>query len=185
MNTPLIKKTDIVKTQKNKEKDTKTKNRTLEGVLINNHLREPNEPVNFDDVCNSLLISSLPHDEVVVEKNAQDKDEQSFSAKKALMPLLVGVGATFLGTAALSFVLRKSSGTILSTKNFEKLPDLARNMNIKQEPQFAVYRALRDPSNNNIFAAAAVFVFSGLSIAAKNFGDGVKEVWVKKQEADV
>ena len=73
----------------------------------------------------------------------------------------------------------------MNVKACEQLPDLAINMNIKEEPQFAIYRAIRDPNTKNILGAAAIFLMSGVTIACKNFIDGAKEIWLKKQSADI
>ena len=78
-----------------------------------------------------------------------------------------------------------ASNNLLKSKSFEQLPDLAVNMNIKEEPQFAIYRAIRDPNFKNIIGAAAIFLMSGITIACKNFVDGIKEIWLKKQSADI
>lgn len=58
-------------------------------------------------------------------------------------------------------------------------------MNIQEEPQFAIYRAIRDPNSRNILGAVGVFLMSGITIACKNFVDGAKEIWLKKKGADI
>ena len=65
------------------------------------------------------------------------------------------------------------------------MPDLAVNMNIKEEPHFALYRAIRDPNTKNLLGAAAVVVMSGITLISKNFVEGAKEIWLKKKEADI
>ncbi len=157
-------------------------NKTIEGVLVDAHLKQPDAPVDFNEVCDSLLISQQSQQTPIYEKKEK---EQSFSIKKALFPLAIGTASVFIGAGILSIALKKSSKAILKTKSCEQLADLALNMNIRQEPQFATYRMLRDPNFKNIAGAAAVFLFSGLTLAAKNFVDGAKEIWVKKQEADI
>lgn len=197
INTPL-------KTQPNKPKPQPKKlpdapiNTTLQGVLLNNKIRPAAVlgGVDFNETCDALFISSpsvsksdlpyLPQGSHRSEKKAIKNDPVTgFDVKKALVPLAIGTAAAFVGVAALSAILLKSSKTILKTNYFEQLPDLALNMNIREEPHFVTYRALRDPSFKNIVGAAALFVFSGLTLTAKNFTDGVKDVWVKKREADI
>ena len=162
-------------------------NKTLKGVLINNHIANQgvDSNISFDEIRDSLLIVNKK-DETKNSQELQYSNEQSsFNAKKAIKPLLISTGVLFLGSLALSLILKSSSKLISKSKSFECLPDLAINNNIKQEPQFAIYRALRDPSSTNIFAAAAVFIFSGITIASKNFVDGLKEIWLKKKSADI
>ncbi len=179
-----------IKTNRNNSQYLKNENKnintTLQGVLVNSHLRTPacNEKYSFDDIEDSLLINKS-------EKYYSSKDnklefkESAFDTKKAIMPLLAGTTAIASGCFALSNCIKKSSGSLLNTKSFEQLPDLAINMNIREEPQFAIYRAIRDPNSRNILGAAGVFIMSGITLACKNFVDGSKEIWVKKRSADI
>lgn len=160
--------------------DNKEINKTLKGVLLNTHLKNSaGADISFDEVKDSLLMHSakIQTDEV--------QEESSFDTSKAIKPLLIGTALLAGGILAMSSILKKSSKTILNSKNFEQLPDLAVNMNIKEEPQFAIYRAVRDPNFKNILGAAGVFIMSGITLACKNFVDGAKEIWLKKQSADI
>ncbi len=160
-------------------------NKTLKGVLINNHIKKNEEEnkFSFNDIEDTLLIHNGYYEIPKAEK--ADRSESGFNINKALVPLIAGTGLLIAGCYGLSLVLKKSSEQILKTKSYEQLPDLAVNMNIKQEPQFAVYRALRDPNLKNIYGAIAVFIMSGITIASKNFVDGIKEIWLKKKSADI
>ena len=154
---------------------------TLKGVLLNNHLRS-NNTTSFDDNKNSLLV----YDDVITNRN--DTDSFTFQNKEfksdAFKPLLIMTGVLAFGAYIASAIFKKSSSALLNSKTFEQPPDLAVNMNIKEEPQFAVYRAIRDPDFKNMLGAAAVFLMSGITIACKNFVDGAKDIWLKKQKAD-
>ncbi len=164
----------------------KEPNKTLKGVLINNHIKPSESNISFDNIQDSLLIYDSNSNEQTTEtKNINKKDESSFDEKKALKPLLCGTCAILAGCIGLSAIFKQSSKTLLKSKSYECLPDLAINNNIKQEPQFAIYRVIRDPNLKNIIAAAAVFIMSAVTIAAKNFVDGAKEIWIKKKSADV
>ena len=162
-------------------------NKTLKGVLVNNHFKTQDN-ISFDEIQDSLLICDNPES---YSKNTakydieQDKKESSFDAGKAIKPLLAATAIIVGGTFLLSSIIKKSSKTILKSKSFEQLPDLAVNMNIKEEPQFAIYRAIRDPNYKNIIGAASVIMMSAVTIGCKNFVDGAKEIWIKKQSADI
>ncbi len=156
-------------------------NKTLEGVLVNTHVKDNPQEISFDDVSNDLLMTNKSEDDFA----ANPETKNSFDMKKALLPLAIGTGAFFLSANAISYVINKSSKAIANSKAFEQLPDLALNMNIKQEPQFVMYRMLRDPNFSNVFGACCVFLFSILTAAAKNFVDGAKDIWIKKQNADI
>ena len=177
--------------QSNKNTDIKNNkerkiNNTLQGVLVNSHLRLPvHDKVSFDDIQDSLLINqSNKYYSAEITNYDNNVMESAFDAKKAMAPLLAGTTVIAGGCFALSCCLKKSSNSILKSKNFERLPDLAINMNIREEPQFAIYRAIRDPNFSNIMGAVGVFLMSGITIACKNFIDGAKEIWVKKRNAD-
>ena len=174
------------KKQQKKADKPDAMNKTLQGVLINNHMRTPSSDCNysFNDIQDSLLICETNG---YYKGNCitKDENESSFDIKKAIIPTLAGTALIVGGCFGLSAILKKSSNNLLNTKNFEQLPDLAINMNIKEEPQFAIYRAIRDPNSKNILGATAVFLMSGITIACKNFVEGAKEIWLKKQSADV
>ncbi|MBQ3642117.1 hypothetical protein II906_09380 [bacterium] len=155
-------------------------NKTLKGVLINNHINTDKQQSLFNSVKDELLIYKNAK-----KKPQEETKESSFDFKKAMVPLLIGTGAVLAGCAGLSAVLKKSAGNVIKSASFEQLPDLALNMNIREEPHFAVYRAVRNPNFNNLLAAGAVFIMTGINIAAKNFVDGTKEIWLKKKSADV
>lgn len=188
MNITAIK-TNRDNSQYSREKNDKQNiNKTLQGVLVNSHLRNSQccEKYSFDDMQNALLINkSDKYYSIETKKENQKLNDSVFDVKKAITPLLAGVAMIFGTCFALTAVLKKSSKSLLKTKSYEHLPDLAINMNIREEPQFAIYRAIRDPNYRNIFAASCVFVMSGITIACKNFVDGAKEVWVKKRSADI
>lgn len=169
------------KKQTNKQKMSQM---SKDGILVDNFVKDKNygNSVDFDEICDKLLISENSQNK---SNNQNLPQKSSFNMKNALMPLFVGTAFIFAGAAGLSGVLAKSSKALNNIKPSEQLPDLARNMNIKQEPQFATYRMLRDPSTKNIIGAGAVFLFSGMTAVAKNLVDGVKEVWIKKRQADI
>lgn len=174
------------KYQNTQNNSNKTINKTLEGVLINNHVKNSdNNKYSFDDIQDNLLIIATNNKNNSLGSQTENSQESSFDVKKALKPLLIGTGVIVGGCFALSTILKHSSKNLLNSKSFEQLPDLAVNMNIKEEPQFAIYRAIRDPNYKNILAAGAVFLMSGITIACKNFVDGTKEIWLKKQSCDV
>lgn len=151
---------------------------TLDGLLINNYKEDQNV---MNKTCETLIIPQIPTNNFSNKK----KKEPSFDFKKALMPLFLGTIATFGGIAGLSMLAKSSAKRTLGAAGFERLPDLALNMNIRQEPQFAIYRMIRDPNMKNIHGAAAIIIFSAIGLVGKSFVDGVKQVWIKKREADI
>ena len=174
------------KNSQKKKNNDENLNKTLKGVLINNHVNNSTDRnISFDEIQDSLLIVDKPKYYSLPPKEETNKEDSSFNVNKAIKPILIGSAVILLCCAGLSGILKYSSSNLLKSKSFEQLPDLAVNMNIKEEPQFAIYRAIRDPNFKNILGACAIFLMSGITIACKNFVDGVKEIWLKKQSADI
>ena len=168
----IIDKNSIQQKRQNQEKSKTKINK--DGILVDNFVKEDNK------------INDLEYSEVAMPKPyVRPEIKNSFNAAKAIAPLAIGTVAVFAGVLSLSAILLKSSKALKKSKPFENLPDLATNMNITQEQYFVTYKALRDPSTKNIFGAVGVFIYGGLSLAFKNFVDGVKEVWIKKRQADI
>ena len=187
---------EALKAQEYKSKESPIKqrvpepdiNNTLKGVLLNNHIKSNSNDnyISFDEIKDSLLISdSSNYYSSQKEIKAKVPNESSFDTKKALKPLLIGTGVVVAGCLAATSVLKHSSKAIFNSATYEQLPDLAVNMNIREEPQFALYRAIRDPNSRNILGAVGVFSMSAITIAFKNFVEGVKGIWLKKQSADI
>lgn len=172
----------IQKTPKAQQKEIE--NPALKGFLMNNFIKKEKceNFDNFDRISSSLLIP-----EQIKEENIQTQKEKesSFDYKKALKPLsilaIAGVGTISL----LSFSMKNYSKVMAKSDNFVHPGDLARNINIVEEPHFAMYRALRDPNSKNIFGLIGVGIMSGITLVAKNLTDGIKEVWIKKQNCDI
>ncbi len=164
----------------------KQKNATLEGVVINNFIKdgENQDTLSLDDTYNTLVISD--------NENANldyfiDKKENNngYNTKKAMLPLAFGTAAVFVSSALLSLLFKKSAKKNLTEPIVKQLPAMGMNLNIVEETGFATYMALRDPNRQNIIAMISVFAFSALTLSAKKFVEGVKEIWIKKQDADV
>ncbi|MBQ8634924.1 hypothetical protein IJ425_02070 [bacterium] len=156
---------------------------TLKGVILNQHIKKQDSYESIDDfdrISCSLLIPDK-----VEPKVEEKKSENSFDYKKALKPLLIGTGAVLGSVGLISFAVKRYS-KVLATKNDVVRPgDLARNINILEEPHFAMYRLLRDPNAKNFAGFIGVCAMSVVTLTAKNFIDGAKEIWTKKQNCDI
>ena len=64
--------------------------------------------------------------------------------------------------------------------DWQTLPEIPKNVAINNEPHFVTYLMIRDPNMRNVLGALGVFVLSAVGLAGKNFVDGVKEIWVRK-----
>lgn len=154
---------------------------TIKGVLLKRYIQ--NRAVAQDEdiaaFSNSLLVPQS-----VSQIDSKIDEKEAFDYKKVLKPVLITTGlaaGAFLGASA---IISKYSNKLATEKGLVKPYDIATNVNILEEPHFAFYRALIKPSKKNIFGFMGVCLFSGLTLTAKNFVDGVSEVWTKKQEFD-
>lgn len=164
----------------------KQKNATLEGVVVNNFIKDntQNDAPNLDDTYNALVISEK-EDTNINDYLKNTNTQRGYDTKKAMMPLVLGTGAVFVSSALLSLLLKRSAKKNLTEPFVKQLPAMGMNLNIVEETGFATYMALRDPSRKNVMAAIAVFAFSTLTLTAKKFVEGIKEIWIKKQDADI
>ena len=164
----------------------KQKDATLEGVVVNNFIKDVDsqERPSLDDTYNTLVISDNESENIdnYIEKNDKVK---GYDTKKALLPLILSTASIFLSSAILSIVFKKSAKKNLTEPVIKQLPAMGMNLNIVEETGFATYMALRDPNRKNILATIAIFAFSALTLTAKKFVEGLKEIWIKKQDADI
>ena len=159
-------------------------NDTLKGVILNNHIKQDSfECVdNFDRISNELLIPSKI--ELVKTKKCEDKKE-SFDFKKALKPILITAGVTLGAISLISLSINNYSKILAKKDDVIRPGDLARNINILEEPHFAMYRMLRDPNAKNIAGFIGVSLMSVVTLVSKNVVDAIKEIWIKKQNCDI
>lgn len=159
-------------------------NDTIKGVILNNHIkRDSYERIeDFDRISNELLIPSK------LELPKQEKKEnkkESFDFKKALKPVAITAGIGLGALLLISGSVNKYSKLMANKNDIVRPGDLARNINILEEPHFAMYRMLRDPNAKNVAGFVGVGLMSAVTLIAKNVVDATKEIWIKKQECDI
>ena len=165
------------------KKDNQQNSDTIKGILLNTYIKKQDEKEdfsNFDEISKSLLIP-----DEIKENNSISTKKESFNAKNVLKPIFITTIASFLTLIGISFAMKKYSSVMANKNDVVRPGDLARNINILEEPHFAMYRALREPSAKNILGLIGVLLMSGVTLVSKNLIDGVKEVWIKKQNCDI
>lgn len=156
----------------------------LKGVLLNTHIKDGCKKENldnFDDISSRLLI---PED-IKIKKEVYKNPDEMFDFKKALKPVIFASAITIASIGAISMAIRGYSKAMAKEVDLVRPGDLARNINILEEPHFAMYQVLRDPSKKKMLGFIGVSVMSAVTLCAKNLVDGVKEVWIKKQNCDI
>lgn len=167
------------------QKTNHPQNDTIKGVILNNYIKKDSfERIeNFDRISNELLIPDkleLPKQEAKKEEN-----KNYFDYKKALKPIIIATGVTLGAILLLSASVNKYSKVMANKSDVVRPGDLARNINILEEPHFAAYRMLRDPNAKNVAGFIGVGLMSAVTLISKNFVDAIKEIWTKKQNCDI
>jgi len=104
---------------------------------------------------------------------------------KTLKPLLLATTGLFGILASSMILLLRAAKQKTVLPSWKTLPEIPKNVAINSEPHFVTYLMLRDPNIRNVMGALGVFVLSAIGFAGKNFVDGVKEIWVRKKQADI
>lgn len=158
-------------------------NEELKGILLNNYIK--NEKIE----ANSWDNAEFSVNPIIIKEDESNQDNKIsknlFEYKNALKPVLL-MGLTGVGALGLiSFSLLNYSKNMAKSSGIVRSFDIPRSMNILQEHQLALYRALRQPSAKNMFGFIGVSMMSALTMCSKSVVDGIKEIWVKKQEFDI
>ena len=156
-----------------------------EGFLVNNFVKDTinNNPIDIEGDFIIPQISSV---------NSEFDDKRSKGAKvlskifnNPLFPLCMTALGVLGGVAVCSKVLYSNVKVNLKASKLDRLPDLPRNMNLNTENDFVTYMAVQNPSIKTILGAIGAISFAGTVFVIKNFVDGLKDIWVKKQEANI
>jgi len=147
---------------------------TQEGVIVNNYYKKE---CNFDEICDDLIISANAKPPKILENNS--------SEKKNLLPIS-GIALGVMGTiTGLTYFIKQNTKTITQTSKKEILPTLTRHVALNEETHQALYRMVRNPNRQTILAGSGVIALTATAFMGKTFLDGVKDVWVKKKEANI
>ncbi|MDD3593404.1 MAG: hypothetical protein PHX18_02135 [Candidatus Gastranaerophilales bacterium] len=155
-----------------------------EGVLINSFVKDSIANNRIDIEGNFIIPKKTHIDSAFKNNNKADSFLQNLLSNPILPLCLTAVGV--LGGVALSAkVLNSAVKHNLKAPKFEQLPDLPRNMNLLSENDFVTYMAVQNPSVKNILGAMGAISFAAVVFVVKNFVDGFKDIWVKKQETNI
>ena len=102
-----------------------------------------------------------------------------------MKPVLLA-GGIIIGTIlGLTYAVNKYSGAMAKDAGLVYPPAVASNNNLNQEPHFAFYQALRDPSAPKVRGFIGVGIMSVMTIAGEKLVEAIKEIWTKKQNCDI
>lgn len=176
-----------METQRQYRNHTQTQKKNIsemkEGVVVNSLIKENKESLGLANVYDNLIIP-----DTTKKPDAFVKIDEKFTVKENHKPLtlLLATTTALFGVLAGSMLLvSKAAKHKAVLPEWKTLPEIPKNVAINSEPHFVTYLMLRDPNMRNVMGALGVFVLSAIGLASKNFVDGVKEIWVRKQQANV
>lgn len=161
-----------------------------EGVVVNSLIKD--RPALCGENCPDIenMYDNLVIPDKITKPDTFEKDNELKSGvekplHKSLVPLLASTVGLFGALAGSMFALRKAAYHKTHLKPWQTIQEITKHVSINDEPQFATLLMIRDPNFRNIMGALGVFVLSTVGLVGKNYVDGIKEIWVRKKQADV
>ncbi len=182
-----------LETQKQYRNHTQTQKKNIselkEGVVVNNLIKDRDVfstslTADIDNMYDNLVIPDKTIKPSTFD-NRDFKQQKEKSLQHSLTPLLVTTVGVFALLAGSMFGLRKAAEIKKNLKPWQTLQEVTKHVSVNDEPHLAMLLMIRDPNYRNVMGALGVFVLSSIGFVAKNFVDGVKEIWVRKKQADV
>lgn len=162
---------NMTKTQKRNDTNIK------EGIIVNSYVKDP--LLSLDETYDSLVISKH---QVDLPEKLEDKENKTRNPLYPICAATVGVMGILGGFTAM--MKKFSKGKMESTKEY-LLPGITRNHCINNEIHQSIFSMIQSPNRKTILASLGVITLGSMAFMGKIFIDGFKEVWVKKQEADI
>lgn len=148
-----------------------------EGIIINSYVKDPQ--LSLDETCDTLIISKNSID---LPQKLFHKEEKKHNPIYPVCAATVGVMGLICGFT--SMMSRFSKEKLESTKEY-LLPGITRNHCINDEIHQSIFSMIQSPNRRTILASLGVITLGAMAYTGKIFIDGFKEIWVKKQEADI
>ena len=159
--------------------DTQKRNSNYvkEGKLVNAFVKDPQ--LSLDETIDTLVISHEPIDFPNKLYETENKKNRGIYYLAATSVGVMGLICCFTGLIK-NFAKKK----LQSTKEY-LLPGITRNHCINDEIHQSIFSMIQSPNRRTILASIGVITLASMAFIAKNFIDGFKEIWVKKQEANI
>lgn len=169
---------DSARHQKNMTK-TQKKNDSFvkEGIIVNSYVKDP--LLSLDETYDSLVISK---NQVPLPNKLAEIENKPTKLLYPLCAATIGVMGFMGGFTAL---MKKFSKSKMESSKEYLLPGITRNHCINNEIHQSIFSMVQSPNRKTILASLGVITLGSMAFMGKIFIDGFKEVWVKKQEADI
>ena len=148
-----------------------------EGVIVNSFVKDP--LLSLDETYDSLVIS---RNNVELPEKLNEKETKYIHPLLPICAITVGIMGLLGGFTAM---MKKFSKNKLDSSKEYLLPGITRNHCINNEIHQSIFSMIQSPNRRTILAAFGVITLGSMAYMGKIFIDGFKEVWVKKQEADI
>lgn len=155
----------------------KNANNVKEGKLVNAFVKDPQ--LSLDETLDTLVIS---HEPIELPQKVFEKETKKNKGLYYLAGASVGVMGLF--GIFTSMIKNFSKKKFQSTEEY-LLPGITRNHCINNEIDQSIFSMIQSPNRRTILASIGVITLASMAFVAKNFIDGFKEIWVKKQEANI
>lgn len=152
-------------------------NNIKEGKLVNAFVKDPN--LSLDETLDTLVVSQST---ISMPEKLQEKEIKKDKGIYYLAGVSLGVMGLFGGFTTLMKNFSKKK--FESTKEY-LLPGITRNHCINNEIHQSIFSMIQSPNRRTILAAVGVITLGSMAFLAKTFIDGYRDVWIRKQEADI
>ena len=159
--------------------DTQKKNSNYvkEGKLVNAFVKDPQ--LSLDETLDTLVIS---HEPIELPYKVFERESKNNRGIYYLAGVSIGVMGILGGFTAM--IKNFSKKKFQSTEEY-LLPGITRNHCINNEIDQSIFSMIQSPNRRTILASIGVITLASMAFIAKNFIDGFKEIWVKKQDANI
>jgi len=152
-------------------------NNIKEGKLVNAFVKDPN--LSLDETLDTLVISQ---NKIELPAKLTEKEEK----KDKSLYYIAGASVGTMGLIGGFTHMMKN----FAQKKFESsqeflLPGITRNHCINDEVHQSIFSMIQSPNRRTILSAVGVITLGAMAFLAKTFIDGYRDVWIKRQEADI
>lgn len=148
-----------------------------EGIIVNSYVKDPN--LSLDETYDSLVISK---NKIDLPEKLKENDVKSINPLYPICGISIGIMGLFGGFTA---IMKNFSKDRMKSSKEYLLPGITRNHCINDEIHQSIFSMIQSPNRKTILASLGVIILGAMAYTGKIFIDGFKEVWVKKQEADI
>lgn len=162
-----------------------------EGVIVNSMIKEQYNDQsteccpNIENMYDNLVISDKTIKTDHFTYATKDEDIKEKPLHKSFLPIMATTIGFFGLLAGSMFAMRKAADLKTNLKPWQTLQEITKHVSVNDEPHLAMLLMIRDPNFRNIMGALGVFSLASVGFVGKNYIDGIKEVWVRKRQADV